>query len=298
MSRLVILLIVVLAIGNFIGLYMAYKYFKTHRKSLYTQRDLREANETISDLIDRVDRMYSKRMVFLHHSVGLGILQEGGLRDSLMEAGVYVRSATYGDEIGQATDIRDWLPKFRNDMNRILGFKSHTDIYYDDGTTNDIVMFKPCFPNSDIVSDGSQPGDPFGHERTMANYKAVFAQLRVEISRNPEKLFIYMTAPPLVPDSTTAENARRAKRFNEWVVNEYLPMYADKTGLDNLAVFDLFSFLTDEDGYLKAEYRKEKQGDSHPNEAASRAVAAKFMEQFRPMLETWEPQGDSPGPSS
>jgi hypothetical protein len=267
---------------------MAYKYFRTHRKSQYIQRDLREAKETISGLVDRVDRLGSYRMVFLHHSVGLEILNEGGLKDLLAEAGVAVRSATYGDQIGAMTDIRDWLPKFRNDFDRILGFKSHTDIYYDDGTTNDIIMFKSCFPNSDISSEGTGEGDPAGRERSIVNYKAIFAGLREEMAKAPDKMFIYMTAPPLVPESTSAENASRARQFNAWVVNEYLPSYTDETGVSNLFVFDLFGLLADEEGYLKSDFRKERHGDSHPNAAANRLVAGEFMRQFRPWLQQWE----------
>ena len=288
MSRLTIFILVILILGNLVGLFMAYKYFRTHRKSLYIQRDLREAKETISDLVDRVDKLSSHRMVFLHHSVGLAILTEGGLKDSLAEIGVAIRGATYGDEIGAMTDIRDWLPKFRNDMDRILGFKSHTDIYYSDGTTNDIVMFKSCFPNSDISSEGTGEGDPAGRERSLANYRAVFAGLKQEMAKAPDKMFIYMTAPPLVPDSTTAENAARAKKFNAWIVDEYLPSYTEETGLTNLFVFDLFSLLADENGYLKADFRKERSGDSHPNAAANRLVAGEFMRQFRPWLQQWE----------
>ena len=103
-----------------------------------------------------------------------------------------------------------------------------------------------------------------------------------------------MTAPPLVPESTTEANAGRARTFNEWVVNQYAAGYSEKTGFDNLRVFDLFSLLTDDSGHLKAEYRKPTPGDSHPNAGANEFVAQKFMEQFRLWLQQWEDRMATP----
>ncbi len=298
MSKVMTVFLAVLILGNVVGLFMTYKYLRTHRSLQRTQRNLGEAKNTISDLLDSLDHKYSKRMVFLHHSVGEGILLQGGLKDSLTEVGVYVSGATYGDVVGRATDIQDWLPKFRDDLDRILRFKSHFDIYWENGVTNDIVMFKSCFPNSDIVSDGSEPGNPSDGVRSLSSYRAIFEQLKPEFAGKPEKLFVYVTAPPLVSVSTTPENAARARKFNKWIVDEYLPSYSAETGLDNLYVFDLFGLLSDENGYLKEEYRLERREDSHPNTEANRTAAKAFMEQFRSVLtDTVPPDQDPADPS-
>ena len=287
-TKSLVVLLVISVVGNLIGVYAVYKYFAAKKSVDYVRADLEKTNKVIEDLTGVLDRLYSKKMIFLHHSVGRGILYEGGLRDSLLEMGVLVKGATYGDEIGQKTDINDWLPKFQRDMNQILGFKAHPNLYYAGNESNDIVMFKSCFPNSNIQSEGSDPGDPVSGERTTANYKAAFLKIADEISKYPDKLYIYVTSPPLVTEKTNPNNASRAKSFNNWLITEYLPEYEKTTGLSNLVIFDLFEVLADENGYLKKSYRRVEQGDSHPNVEANRVAAAKFMEFFRPVWESWQ----------
>lgn len=287
MNKLVVAVLVISIVGNLVGLFVLYKYLGARKSIGYVRQDLEKSNRTVGDLTGLLDQAYPNKMVFLHHSVGRGILYEGGLRDSLLELGILVKGATYGDSIGQKTDMNDWLPKFRRDLNKILDFKAHPDIFYNGIDQNDIVMFKSCFPNSDIVGTGTEPGNPESPEKTIANYQAVFVGLKAELLKQPNKLFIYLTAPPLVPSGTTSENAQRARQFNNWLAQEFLPSYRNETGLDNFAVFDLFNLLADEDGFLKAAYRRSKPGDSHPNVEANKIAAAKFMEFFRPAWENW-----------
>ena len=123
---------------------------------------------------------------------------------------------------------------------------------------------------------------------TMANYKATFQQLAEEFRKYPDKLYIYVTSPPLVPESTTAENAQRARQFNNWLKDEFLPDYRRETGLSNLMIFDLFAVLADENGYLKDEFRRDRQADSHPNSDGNRAAASGFMDFFRPVWNNWQ----------
>ncbi len=291
MNKLLTILLIISIIGNFIGVFVLYKYFAAKRSIGYVRDDLQRTNDRVEDLTEVLDRLYSKRMVFLHHSVGRGILYEGGLRDSLLQMGILVKGATYGDEIGQKTDINDWLAKFQKDMNRIVSFKAHPDRYYSDNTTNDIVMFKSCFPNSNLTAEGQEPGDPLSTEKTMANYRATFEGLAPEMHKYPDRLFIYITAPPLVPESTTVENAQRAAEFNRWLISEYLPQYEKEQGTSNLVIFDLFRVLADENGNLKQSFRRPAAGDSHPNIDGNKAAARAFMEFFRPVWEKWQMKG-------
>jgi hypothetical protein len=288
MKWLVILLIVAL-LGDLIGLFAVYKYFGVKTSIRYVQAELEKRNQVVEDLTGLLDRAYPTKMVFLHHSVGDGILYEGGLRDSLLEIGILVKGATYGDAVGQDTDINHWVPKFQSDMDRILRFKSHPDRYYSDAELNDIVMFKSCYPNSNITSDGTLPGDPNSSEKTLANYKATFVALQEDLRKQPNHLFVYLTSPPLAPSKTTPENARRAREFNTWLLTEYLPQYKETTGLDNLAIFDLFDVLADKDNVLKAEYRTQREGNSHPNAEGSKVAAAAIAAWLRPIWEAWRP---------
>ncbi|MCD6162122.1 MAG: hypothetical protein J7K40_06885 [candidate division Zixibacteria bacterium] len=285
MSKLLIIILIISIIGNFIGLFILYKYFGVKR---YIENVKNDYSKHLEKLTDILDNKYPKKMVFLHHSVGSGILYEGGLQDSLLEMNILVKSSTYGSEIGEHTDMCYWLPKFQNDMDKIIKFKSHPNKYYTDGSSNDIVMFKSCFPNSFIAGEGHEPGNPLSNERTIANYKAVFNQLRNEIAKNNDKLFIYLTAPPLVSDGKSFQEANRAREFNNWLINDFLPDYKKSTGFDNFAIFDLFNALAGSDNFLKAEYCVNRKGDSHPNTKANKEVAAKFMQFFRPVWGKWQ----------
>lgn len=293
MNKIVVFILVISIIGNLIGAFALYKYFAAKRSIGYVKQDLARANKSLEDLTEVLDRSYDKRMVFLHHSVGRGILYEGGLRDSLLDMGIVVKGATYGDEIGQHTDIKDWVPKFQNDMERILSFKAHPDRYYSGAMSNDIVMFKSCFPNSDISGEGQAPGNAVSPDKTVANYQEVFRQLKEEMARYPDKLYIYVTSPPLAAESTTAENASRARMFNEWLTKEYLPEYQKEAGQSNLAIFDLFGVLADDKGFLKEEFRRPGRGDSHPNASANQIAATSFMDFFRPIWKEWQNSSQS-----
>ena len=270
--RIVIALLIISILGNLFGLFILYKFMKKQKYVDELQHNLAVQNGLLNDLAANLPR----QMLFLHHSVGRNWLNEGGLRDTLLSLGIGIRGATYGDDIGQETDICHWAPKFRQDMKKIFKFKAHPNQYFNGDRENDIIMFKSCFPNSDIVGDGVEPGDPAGGEKTLANYRATFAALKEEFSGYPDKLFIYVTSPPLVPSETTADRAGRARQFTDWISGEFASEYKQVTGLNNLLVFNLFDVLADDGDYLRAEYRRSEH-DSHPNAAGSKAATEKFL---------------------
>ena len=39
---------------------------------------------------------------------------------------------------------------------------------------NRIIMFKSCYPASDVDGEGAEPADPFSDWRTLANYRALY----------------------------------------------------------------------------------------------------------------------------
>ena len=298
MNMFLVVLLVLSLIGNAVGAFVAYKYMNLRTwfaESQVKQSDSGAANRglsaSVTALTAELDKYVDTRMVFLHHSVGRRLLNEGDLRKDLLEMGILVKSATYGDEVGENTDMCHWAGKFDSNMTEILDFSASGNKYHTDGITNDIVVFKPCYPNSDIEADGSEPGDPYSTTRTIANYKATFDHIRPLMAAHPDKLFIYMTAPPRVPDATTAEMAARARKFNAWLINEFQPAYQRETGQNNFYVFDLFGTLANDNGFLKGEYRLALPGDSHPNEAGSEAAVKAFMAMFRPLWADWKASG-------
>jgi hypothetical protein len=268
-----VIILIISILGNGLGLYFAYRFLKHDRLVGRLQTKLAQDEE----IINKISLKMPKQLLFLHHSVGKGWLEAGGLRAALIANGLGVHDATYGDEIGELTDIVHWVPKFKNDMERVLTFNHSPNTYYKDGRQNDIIMFKSCFPNSDIQADGTPPGNAADNAKTTWNYKAVFGELQGIMAKYPNKLFIYVTAPPLVPAETKPENAKRAREFNDWVKSEYVAEYTQKTGLNNLLVFDFFDVLADKDNCLKAEYRR-SDADSHPNAAGGQAATVAFVE--------------------
>jgi uncharacterized repeat protein (TIGR01451 family) len=242
-------------------------------------------------------------LVFIHHSCGNNWLNNS-LHDALLTKDyiderndIYYgttmspdpgRPSSLGGTPGDNTNMNHWIRWFNDYLN---GVKSHGSA---DGF-NRIIMFKSCYPISNIGSDGTEPGDPFSSSQTTANYKAVYRHpdgsgntytdggytykpLEDIFAENPDTLFIPVTAPPrhyAPSDATNDTEAHRARTFNDWLKNDWLASYnAAHPGLNNVAVFDWFDVLTYADDHadhpnrLKAEYGGES-GNSHPNSTAN-----------------------------
>ena len=108
-------------------------------------------------------------LVFIHHSCG-----ENWLSNSLHSALVakdYIderndiyygttmssdagRPASLGGTPGDNTDMDHWILWFND-------YLQHVRVYGCASGYNRIIMFKSCYPNSDIGSDGAEPGNPF-----------------------------------------------------------------------------------------------------------------------------------------
>jgi len=56
-----------------------------------------------------------------------------------------------------------------------------------------------------------------------------------------DKLFVVITAPPLIASETSSDRAANARAFNNWLVNDWLDDYP----YNNVAVFDYYNVLTD-----------------------------------------------------
>jgi len=242
-------------------------------------------------------------LVFIHHSCGRNWLNNS------LEAALLAKDYTderndiyYGTDIapdtgrpdslgpapGDRTNMNHWVPWFNDYLG---GVSSHGCA----NGVNRIVMFKSCYPISNIGSDGAEPGDPFSPSQTLTNYKAVYRHpdgagmtysdggytykpLEDVFAENPDTLFIPVTAPPrhyAPSDATNDAEAHRARLFNDWLKGDWLDSYnTANPGLNNVAVFDWFDVLSNPDDHpdhpnrLKAEYGGES-GNSHPNSTAN-----------------------------
>ena len=248
-------------------------------------------------------------LLFLHHSVGQQWLAEegdqtadgtrhpngGGLRARLTQAGYRVHEASYGSRLGEHTDLFDWLPKFDGHMNEVLRV-ANQDQPLPNGEVNRIVLFKSCFPNSDFVSEGEEPGSVQGPELTLANAKATFRALLPVFERHPRTLFVFVTTPPtapVVPEVRLARliwdrvrgkppspermvrAARIARQFRDWVTSPqgWLVNYP----LPNVVVFDYYGVLTGRGTSLFLKFPSRGGVDSHPSTEGNRLATTAFL---------------------
>jgi len=263
------------------------------------------------------------RILFIHHSTGGNWLADrgpeellpgvergsniylkhengGGLRNTL--ASVVTDSGQLAYEIhevgrksiiGSETNVCHWYSKFtslfdQEDSTKVDMLNVEIQDSINPESQNEIVMFKSCYPASDLEPDGPTANPLADPEKTIGNYKAVYNALlndvfRVERKAENRALFVVVTAPPRANDDCNVKQAAVAREFNNWLRTEWL---ADVD--TNVVVFDYFNINTggignDLDGswqqgtvnysaYLTG-------GDSHPNYMAQ-AVATKEYLRF------------------
>ena len=160
------------------------------------------------------------KLIFIHHSTGENWLVDGygDLGRELGTNNYFVSDTNYGwgpDSIGDNTDIPLWIEWFRSPQtptymdalfNENGQHSSYTRTLSDPGGENQIIMFKSCFPNSELTGS---PNDPPGtyEDLSVGGAKYVYNQLLQYFATRPDKLFVVITAPPL-SDQSYAKNAR------------------------------------------------------------------------------------------
>jgi hypothetical protein len=268
------------------------------------------------------------KLIFIHHSSGENWLADwsGGLGQALADNNYFVSDTNYGwgpedssigGAIGDYTDIGHWWNWFlgpsRDAIMDAVYAESGQHADYarpgnDPGGENEIVMFKSCFPNSalggnpgDSPASGANPLqglDSGSGEHTVGNAKRIYIDLSKYFAAHTEKLFIVITAPPLL--DTSPEQAANARAFNRWLVEEWLASYP----YHNVAVFDFYNVLTSNGGDPnthdldseggnhhrirsgRVEYTVDQggdssayaeNGDSHPTPAGNRKATGEFV---------------------
>ena len=143
----------------------------------------------------------------------------------------------------------------------------------------DVIVFKHCFPVSQIVEDGTPPAPDINSEiKTLANYKLQYRELRSKLLEFPRTRFIVWTGAALVKEATIEANAERAVAFFEWVKNEW-----DEEG-DNIYIWDFFAAQTEGGLYFKDEYAADVK-NSHPNEGFSQNTAPLLCQRIVDVIE-------------
>jgi len=226
------------------------------------------------------------KLIFLHHSSGENWLKDnnGGLGIALRDNNYFVSDTNYGwgpvpkegaEPIGSYTDIGDWWTWFRGPksteiMNAVYGesgqHASYSRLKTDPGGENRIIVFKSCYPNSNLRGTPSDPVPPIdanplkgvssgSNSHSVANAKGIYQDLLPYFQQHQDNLFIVITAPPV----SNAKNAGNARAFNQWLVNDWLKDYPYK----NVAVFDFYNVLTTNGGSAKTNDLDKETGNHH-----------------------------------
>lgn len=247
------------------------------------------------------------KLVFIHHSTGENWLTDGygNLGQTLAENNYYVSDTNYGwgpDGIGDRTDIPDWEEWFSSDntstyMEALFDegdqHADYTRPGADPGGENEIVMFKSCFPNSDLEGNPDDPPSADGW-LSVGHAKYVYNEILKYFGQHPEKLFVIITAPPL----SDRGNAANARAFNLWLVNDWLA--ENDYPYLNVAVFDFYNVLTGKDGHHTFENGKEvhqiaskdtlyyPSGDDHPSKKGSQKATDEFIPLLNYFYNRWQ----------
>jgi hypothetical protein len=205
-------------------------------------------------------------MLWHHHSTGDSLL-DGGLRAALESNNIdfhdinYEEASVEGYVIGDHTDPPDFPKNF------------NTPKYFDvlksweltgEKKQHDIIMFKSCFPASNIDDDAM-----------LAQYQGYYNSLLPTFKAHPDILFIAMSTPPLVKRDTSPERAARARTWSKWLTTEWVK------GAHNVRAFDLFGSLAilegkPDENTLTPQFATSRD-DSHPSPAGARAVTRLFI---------------------
>jgi hypothetical protein len=275
------------------------------------------------------------KLVFIHHSTGEAWLGDAGgaLGLALRDNRYFVSDTNYGwgpgdqdagsGTIGDHTDIPDWYRWFtgphRETYLTALFAESGQHCSYarlatDPGGTNEIVLFKSCFTNSDLTGNPTDPPAASADstsELTVGTAKRIYLDLLPCFAAHQDRLFVVITAPPLRDAETSPAKAANARAFNNWLVRDWLASYSQP----NVAVFDYYTVLTSNGGDADSNdlgaangnhhrYRHQAiehstsqgtncsaygSGDSHPTAAGHRKAAAEFVPLLNVFYHRWRP---------
>jgi pSer/pThr/pTyr-binding forkhead associated (FHA) protein/lysophospholipase L1-like esterase len=222
-----------------------------------------------------------RRIIFLHHSCGANLIEQGGVRQLLTALGYEFYDHGYnGDGLvladGTWTGTNFDVPDDNTDpdgFNNIFAQPLHDppDNTFSHLMQYDVIAFKSCFPTSNIGSD-----------EQLEEYKTYYRNIRAVMDQYPNKIFIVVTQPPQVPDSTDPGEAARARAFATWLAS---PEYLD--GHPNVFTFNFFDYLADPStNTLRAEYQVDPS-DGHPNELANQTIAPHFADFIDQAIKTY-----------
>ncbi len=230
------------------------------------------------------------RIIFLHHSCGHNLIEQGNVREGLTRLGYAFYDHGYnGDGLrladGSYAGTNFNVPGDNTDPDGIAAIFAQPLHDPPDNTFShlmqyDVIAFKSCFPTSNI-----------GSKEQLEAYRFHYRSVRDRMDQHPEKVFIVVTQPPQVPGASDAEEARRARALADWLTSEEF-----LGGHPNVFTFDFFGHLAGSDNFLRSGYRFDDY-DGHPNERANREIGPLFVAFIDEAIQSYEPSGPRPTPT-
>jgi hypothetical protein len=224
-------------------------------------------------------------IVFLHHSVGEGLIAQGRLRQRFSDAGYALWDQGYNSQQlrapnGKTTGYGYYVPDDNTDPDGLAQIFAQPVYALPINTfsgllQHEVIIFKSCFPVSDIATD-----------EQLERYKTFYLGIRDVMTKHPDKVFIVLTPPPLNPAETNAANAKRARAFANWLRSDEFWNKKSK-----FFVFDLFEAFA-ESNSVSPDYSMLRQAyrdgsDSHPNAKANETVAPLLVDFVRTSIQTY-----------
>jgi hypothetical protein len=227
-----------------------------------------------------------KKVIFLHHSTGYSVWTG--------------RTNKYVYRLTGKGDVQRFFDKYnRNNDTRYLitdrffpkkepyGWNNYPFDYYNIWVKNagsspymdeqtleiltreyDIIIFKHCYPGSNIVADSGTP-DINSPVKSVENYKLQYEALKQKMHEFPDNKFIVWTPAVNTAALMTEEEGERTRLFHDWVINEW-----DEKG-DNIFIWDFYEYETKGGLYL-AEENAFSPVNSHPARGFATRVAPLF----------------------
>jgi len=226
------------------------------------------------------------RIVFLHHSTG-EVIWNGGVagwfekynsdNDTNYEIveRVFPKDSPYGWENYPYDYWNIWV---RHAGDKPFEEEPTLEILTDE---YDVIVFKHCFPVSDVEQDHGE-ADVSSPDKRTENYTLQYEALKEKMRQFAKSRFIVWTGAAQAANCTDPETAKRAKAFFDWVKGKW-----DEPG-DNIFVWDFHELETEGGLYLKDKYAADPY-DSHPNETFARKAAPLLC---RRIVDVVEGRGD------
>ncbi len=223
------------------------------------------------------------RILFLHHSTGMYVFDQG------VPQFFTDYNSSHSTQY-QLTELwypsNNYSPRFGNYpydywnlwVNHQGASHDGVELNLDDIAPNyDVIVFKHCFPVSEIYPDSTPDVSSVG--QTIANYQLQYAALKTRMKEFPGTKFILWTGAALNIGSNTPDSAQRAQTFFNWVKNTW-----DESG-DNIFIWDFYALETaGSEPYMNDAYDSGTY-DSHPNPTFSATVAPYFAQRVVDVIE-------------